>query len=176
MDNVERIATGVLPPPASAPGLAPLAEKRTAVFGQKGALPSIASVSRPPAQAPPPREPTFQELKKNVEEKLAAQGQQPAIQPVKKEPTKEEMEQRAAYFKAQREKLLQQKQQERQNELEAFQKEHKLESPAKEAPTAKPTATSTEADAAREIRLNLARRFKEDLVHEAKKGQAASAK
>jgi hypothetical protein len=155
------------PPPAEVkkiiePVLAPIAEKRNVVFGQRSALPGIAAASskaEPPPQAPP-REPTFQELKKQVEEKMTASSASPKIS----EPTKEELEQRAAYFRAQREKLLQQKQRERNEQLTDYQQRQSLPAPAPSAPSAADAET-------RAMRVALARRFREDLVQEARKGQ-----
>ena len=164
VENVERALRDISapPPPASEakkiiePVLAPIAEKRSVVFGQKGALPGIAS-----SKASAPREPTFQELKRQVEEKLVA----PAASSKPNEPTKEELEQRAAYFRAQREKLLQQKQRERTEQLSDYQQQQSL-------PAAPASDDKSVADAeARAMRIALARRFKEDLVQEARRGQ-----
>lgn len=155
--------------------LAPLAEKRSAAFGAKGpALPCISSLSSvapaPLAVAPVP---SFESLKKDVEQKMPAA----AVSATQKagEPSKEELEQRAAYFKAQREKMLQQKQAARAQELEVFKQQQQLPSPSTSTTVgavssgAQGTSSAGESDATREMRLALARRFKEDLIQESKK-------
>lgn len=175
--NVERAVQGLTAPVEPSvdskkiveKALAPLGEKRTGgtVFGAKGALPGISSSTfAPKPVAPPPTvaspstsEPSFKALKEQAEQRLG-------VAPTTSEPTKEELEQRAAYFKAQREKLLQQKQKERAQELEAYQQKQQLPQPSAQPQV---TAKPTESDATKEMRIALARRFKEDLIQESRK-------
>jgi hypothetical protein len=159
--------------------LAPVGERRlgggaTAPFAARGsALPGIAHVSPPPVTTQPrsTQQPTFQELKEQAEAKvqIATGGAAGTTQ----EPSKEELEQRAAYFKAQRERLLQQKAAAREKELEAYKKEQQGSGGAAvQVPFAEQVViggNTTESDATREMRLALARRFREDLIQETRK-------
>ncbi|CUG85695.1 Hypothetical protein, putative [Bodo saltans] len=159
--------------------LAPVGERRIgATFGAKGsALPGISShaplgaitSSSVPALAQQlPPQPTFQQLKDQAAAKVQATV---GAAVAGTEPTQEELEQRAAYFKAQRERLLQQKAAAREKELEQYKKEqqqgggHSVQVPP--APAAQ--QLPSESDATREMRLALARRFREDLIQETRK-------
>eukprot|EP00331_Platyophrya_macrostoma_P033400 CAMPEP_0176458672 /NCGR_PEP_ID=MMETSP0127-20121128/32753_1 /TAXON_ID=938130 /ORGANISM="Platyophrya macrostoma, Strain WH" /LENGTH=428 /DNA_ID=CAMNT_0017849327 /DNA_START=23 /DNA_END=1309 /DNA_ORIENTATION=+ len=156
--------------------LAPIGgAKRGGVFGARGpALPSISSAS---SGAPPvsiPAQPDFQSLKQEVEKKRSALG---TNETDGGQPSKEELEQRAAYFKAQREKILQQKQAARMQELETYKQQQQSTSdstaPAPPPSTSTPHQQQNESDATREMRLALARRFREDLLQESKKSSAS---
>lgn len=152
--------------------LAPVGERRVgATFGSKGsALPGISShaplapIAQIAQQLPP--QPTFQQLKEQASAKVQATVGTTAGSG---EPTTEELEQRAAYFKAQRERLLQQKAASREKELEQYKKEQQggaAPAPQQALPVEQP---SSESDATREMRLALARRFREDLIQETRR-------
>eukprot|EP00667_Euglena_gracilis_P010353 EG_transcript_10543 len=115
-----------------------------AVFGpQKTPLPGIANKPRPPAPAPASAEPA------------------PVAQPAAKGPNSDEIAKRAEYLKQQRQRLLDLKKQERTKELEEYEKQ--------QAEKGVPKPGKPELDEQqREMRLALARRFKEDLIHETK--------
>lgn len=133
--------------------LAPVTERRQGgVFGQKAALPAIRSTAPTEATAP---QPTFEQLKAAVSSKA------PQPTATTTEPSKEEMEKRAEYFKKQREILRQQKAQERSAELEKYKRDNGV--------AITPTDTSAVADGEKQMRIELARRFKEDLVAESRR-------
>eukprot|EP00658_Telonema_sp_P-2_P048961 TRINITY_DN37231_c0_g1_i1.p1 TRINITY_DN37231_c0_g1~~TRINITY_DN37231_c0_g1_i1.p1 ORF type:complete len:358 (-),score=160.43 TRINITY_DN37231_c0_g1_i1:19-1092(-) len=137
--------------------LAPVADRRQGgVFGQKAALPSIQPKATP--QGPVVPQPSFEELKAAVVQKSAPQG------PAAVEPSKDDMEKRAEYFKKQRELLRQQKAQDRTAELEKFKRDNGMV----EAPQASASSTAA-ADEEKKMRIDLARRFKEDLLMESRK-------
>lgn len=163
VENVERVVRTlqaspekplreVVPPQATAPkpALAPIGTRRP--------VPGGFTVSQPAATAAksdaPITQPSFSELKKEAESKLNTE--KPS------EPSKEELEQRAAYFRKQRELLVKSKQSEREAELKNFQAD--ASKTASSAPSTSSPATDTKS-----ITVALARRLKEDLINESKK-------
>jgi hypothetical protein len=169
VENVERAVQDIhSSPPAKTDvskliesRLAPLQEKRPQGFTKGAALPSIggSTTAKPPEplETPAVREPTFTELRQQAEAKFGKTSQGT-------EPSPEELAQRAAYFRAQREKLLQQRNAQRQEALQQYQKENQL---PEQQP--KPAQVLSEQDSTKEMRLALARRFKDDLLQETKK-------
>jgi hypothetical protein len=153
--------------------LAPVGERRIgATFGAKGsALPGIAhhaplgAISSAPVAQQLPLQPTFQQLKDQATAKVQASVGAGGTT----EPTQEELDQRAAYFKAQRERLLLQKSAAREKELDQYKKEQASQGAPMQQQQPEPVQLPTEADATREMRLALARRFREDLIQETRR-------
>ena len=154
VENVERVVREIqaspmkpareaaVPAKASA-ALAPIGARRSAPGGFTISQPAVVVKAATPA-AP---QPSFDDLRKEAEAKLHSASAQP---------TKEEIEQRAAYFKKQRELLVKSKQAEREEELKKFQL-----APSEPAPSAAPDSKS--------ITVALARRLKDDLISESRK-------
>lgn len=155
VENVERVVREIqaspmkpareaaVPAKASAAALAPIGARRSAPGGFTISQPAVVVKAATPA-AP---QPSFDDLRKEAEAKLHSASSQP---------TKEEIEQRAAYFKKQRELLVKSKQAEREEELKKFQL-----APSEPAPSAAPDSKS--------ITVALARRLKDDLISESRK-------
>eukprot|EP00744_Colponema_vietnamica_P007702 GILI01011057.1.p1 GENE.GILI01011057.1~~GILI01011057.1.p1 ORF type:complete len:391 (+),score=116.49 GILI01011057.1:67-1239(+) len=166
VENVERVVREIQASPEKAvkpqpqpstttcvpkPSLAPLGARRSApgAFVAKTATPTAAT------STPVVPQPSFEDLKKQAEEKLKV---------ATAAPTKEEVEQRADYFRKQRELLLKSKQAERDAELKKYTKET--------APDVIPTANTGGSGAPevdKNITVALARRFKDDLINETRK-------
>lgn len=150
-------------PSVTARALAPVGHGRSgnaAPFGFKP-LAALSSTQQPTQQQPP--QPTFAELN--------AKSSTAATSPMKKsdQPSEEEVRQRAEYMKAQREALLKLKRENRDKELTEF---------TAQQTGGAPTALDSDAakrEAANEARIALARRFKEDIIGEARKAGASQA-
>ena len=153
---------------ARGPGLAPVGERRSMAFGAKP-LPFLSSKPVDSSAAPPPPapavQPSFQELKAAVAPPTAGAGQ----------PSADQIAERERYLKAQRELLKAKKEQARKADLANYvaATTGTVTTPTTGGGSAAsaPPATVTD-DEQRQLRMAIARRFKEDILEETRKAAA----